>query len=372
MIPSEVSLRDKLVIDAYNKRIPLTGQFELTARCNLRCKMCYLCRSHTDKDAKAMELSAKDWILLAQEAREVGMLYLLLTGGEIFLRQDFKLIYEEINQMGFIVELFTNGTLITSEQAKWLGQIPPSSLAVTLYGGSVDTYHRVCGDGDAFNRAIRGIDHLMGAGVPVRLKTTVIRENYEDYNKISEIADERDIALGIVNYIAPRREGEGDNGFCSRLTAKELIEYDQRIAGYNPGMMEKHEDLHEEKSVEENVHIINQEVRNDLLKYHLEEEDPFGCSAGKREFWITWDGFMTPCGLMREPNTKPLEEGFHKAWDQLGEKCNKIPKCGDCMNCIWKDQCITCPARLKLETGFYDKKAPYLCGLAREFSVHYN
>ena len=68
--------------------IPVAGNFELTARCNFGCKMCYV----HDSDGTD-ELSADQWIEIGRQAVEKGMVFLLLTGGEPFLRKDFKEIY---------------------------------------------------------------------------------------------------------------------------------------------------------------------------------------------------------------------------------------------------------------------------------------
>jgi MoaA/NifB/PqqE/SkfB family radical SAM enzyme len=47
--------------------------------------MCYV----HDNENICGELSAKEWLDLGKEAAGCGMVYLLLTGGEPFLREDF-------------------------------------------------------------------------------------------------------------------------------------------------------------------------------------------------------------------------------------------------------------------------------------------
>ena len=74
---------------AAEHRQPVNGTFELTERCNLACQMCYVCQSPGDGALSARELSATQWLELARAAIENGMVFLLLTGGEVFLRSDF-------------------------------------------------------------------------------------------------------------------------------------------------------------------------------------------------------------------------------------------------------------------------------------------
>lgn len=39
-------------------------------------------------------------------------------------------------------------------------------------------------------------------------------------------------------------------------------------------------------------------------------DEKMGCMAGRSSFWMTWDGRMTPCGMMNEPVARPFEIGF--------------------------------------------------------------
>ena len=71
---------------AGSRGVPLSGTFELTSRCNLDCKMCYIHKRANDARAIQYEKSTEDWLALAEECQRAGMLILLLTGGEPFLR----------------------------------------------------------------------------------------------------------------------------------------------------------------------------------------------------------------------------------------------------------------------------------------------
>ena len=74
-------------------RQPVNGAFELTERCNLFCRMCYVRHPAHDAVRRQKELSASEWLRIAQDAVDNGMVFLLLTGGEVFLRPDFFDIY---------------------------------------------------------------------------------------------------------------------------------------------------------------------------------------------------------------------------------------------------------------------------------------
>ncbi len=82
------------------KRMPVSGTFELTPRCNLSCRMCYIHLSGAEQSARGRELTTEEWLSVGRQAVDAGMVYLLLTGGEPMLRKDFVTIYSEMVKMG--------------------------------------------------------------------------------------------------------------------------------------------------------------------------------------------------------------------------------------------------------------------------------
>src|SRR5210317_926730 len=102
------------------KRIPLGGSIEVTQRCNNNCVHCYNNLAAGDQDARGKELTFDEHCRIIDEIAGFGCLWLLFTGGEIFLRKDFLDIYTYAKQKGLIISLFTNGTLVTPEIADYL------------------------------------------------------------------------------------------------------------------------------------------------------------------------------------------------------------------------------------------------------------
>ncbi|MBO5128883.1 MAG: radical SAM protein, partial [Oscillospiraceae bacterium] len=60
--------------------LPIAGNFELTARCNFNCPMCYVHMTQEQVDAAGRELTARQWLDIAKAARDKGMVFALLTG----------------------------------------------------------------------------------------------------------------------------------------------------------------------------------------------------------------------------------------------------------------------------------------------------
>lgn len=97
---TEPRLSSYLHARACRSGTPLAGNFELTARCNFNCKMCYVHLTAEEQQRRGRELTADEWLAIAQEARSRGMLFLLLTGGEPLIRPDFRYILTELKKWG--------------------------------------------------------------------------------------------------------------------------------------------------------------------------------------------------------------------------------------------------------------------------------
>ena len=97
--------------------LPISGTFELTARCNFDCPMCYVHLKQEDIDAQGKELTAAQWIEMARQAKDAGMVFVLLTGGEPLLRPDFEEIYVSLIQMGLMVTISSYSVWLTVTEA---------------------------------------------------------------------------------------------------------------------------------------------------------------------------------------------------------------------------------------------------------------
>ncbi|AHF10341.1 MULTISPECIES: radical SAM protein [Dehalobacter] len=362
-----------LALESKKRKEFIASSFELTARCNLQCKMCYVRYAANDKQAKAKELTTEQWVRLAEEARDAGLLFLTLTGGEVLLRKDFKELYEKLMNLGLIIKIFTNGTLITPEFVNWLSRIPPKLVSITLYGASRDTYKKVTGFADGYDRATRAVDLLMDKGIPTEIKTTVTQYNRADFDEIHNFALKRKCVLGVVNYIAPVREGCNTASCECRLSPEELLNFEIHMTERGKIGFDNEIIGETEKTVNPNDDAVAEAMREILAsKAQTDENFAFQCMSGSCTGWVNWDGSMAPCGIMGEPKVYPLISGFQNAWVELKQKCAQIPVCKACKECEYQVLCEHCPGRLYQETGSYDKPAPYLCELAKRRTDYNN
>lgn len=101
--------------------IPFTILISPSMRCTLKCSGCYAARYSKKDDIPIEELDR-----IIGEARDLGVYYIIVLGGEPFINDYMLDIYEKYNDVMF--SPFTNGQLITSEIAdrlKKLGNVIP-------------------------------------------------------------------------------------------------------------------------------------------------------------------------------------------------------------------------------------------------------
>jgi radical SAM protein with 4Fe4S-binding SPASM domain len=330
-------------------RQPAHGAFELTGRCNLSCRMCYIRHAAGDMTQAARELPASAWLELARQAVDNGMVFLLLTGGEVFLRRDFFEIYEPLTRMGLVLALFTNGTLITQDIARRLAQAPPSRTEITLYGATATTYESVTGIPGSFAACCAGIEALVSHRIPLGLKTTITRQNVGELEAMRQMAHNWGLPFSAGWMLSKRPD----------LTHSEVEEY--RLAAADCITLE----ATDRASAHEWTEIA---LRETAAGSH----DNFYCHAGKAAFVINPAGEMNVCLVLAQPAVSPLEIGFSEAWKQLQQYVDAAPPpVSECRDCDALAYCGRCPAWSIMETGTLTEPVPYLCEIARARKERY-
>ena len=151
--------------------VPFQVTLELTYRCNLSCKHCYVDVPSRD------ELSFSEMKGILDQLARAGTLYLLLTGGEILVRHDFLAIARLARTLGFQLILLTNGTLMTPMMAEEIAKLKPLLVGVSLHGATPDTHDLITGRPGSFEATLRGTDLLRCSGVNVALHTVLMDSN---------------------------------------------------------------------------------------------------------------------------------------------------------------------------------------------------
>ena len=331
-------------------RYPMDGTFELTLRCNLRCKMCMFRR----EDSLTMEeLTAAQWIDLADQVAKAGTLSLLITGGEPLFRKDFTEIYAGIYPKGFLLALYTNATLVTDRVMETLRAMPPHRIGVTLYGTCNEDYKNICGLSDGFDRAMEGIEKLRTLPSALELRFTPTCDTIE---KIEEL-DKRIYDRFGIHPILSARVFKAVRGGCMqpetcRPSPRQTVDItwkqtEARLRNLIPEEFKKY---------------VKLEI-SDRCEYTEQTQTLLGCGAGMKSFTVTYDGKLLGCQLLDTFQTDALQEGFLPAWERFPETVQLPPHpCGDCE---YLETCTLCPAVAMAETGSFTGVPSYICEITK-------
>ena len=337
--------------------LPISGTFELTARCNFNCPMCYVHLTQEQVDAAGRELSAEQWLKLAEAARDKGMVFALLTGGEPLIRKDFFEIYHGMQAMGLVVSINSNGSMLKGAVLERFLEAPPARFNISLYGGSNDTYRKMCGI-PVYDQVKENIRNLRRAGVDVSLNLSITEFNRNDLERIHADAVEMDVNVRASSYMYPSIRVNGEQFGCgNRLSATDSAECSV-----------KWDTL---RFTEKEFLARAENMRNRIVEWEgcpVEEGEGVTCRAGSSSFWVTWDGRMLPCGMMQHPVAYPLEIGFEAAWEQIRRQTREIRTPAKCTGCEYRDLCGACSAVYYTETGKFDGVPEYVCRRAEEIA----
>jgi len=106
-----------------------------TMRCNLRCKGCYAGSYDTSSDLTTKEIDD-----IITQAKELGMYFFTISGGEPFTRKDLFDIWAKHDDCYF--QVYTNGTLITDEVADKLVELGNVAPMISIEGTPKETEYR--------------------------------------------------------------------------------------------------------------------------------------------------------------------------------------------------------------------------------------
>lgn len=338
-VPEAVAFVEAFNAKADRQRVPLSGSIELTRRCNLRCLHCYVGGSAAGGEP---ELDTRKMLSVIDEICEAGCLYLLLTGGEPLLREDFAEIYRHAKRSGLVVTVFTNATLVDEPTLEMFQEYPPYLVEVSLYGASAATYERITGVAGSYERCLRGVRGLLGRKIRVGLKTILMTENRAELHEIREIASGLGVKFRFDAEIFPRLDG-GEAPLGLRVAPLDAIREE-----FGDGEKLRQWQRYFEKT------------KGAPLSDRL-----YLCSAGVSSFHVSAGGSLQPC-LMVHGISHDLRDGsFSVGWRDVIPGISELMagESAQCTRCEKRHLCGYCPGFFALESGSERVRSEYLCAI---------
>lgn len=175
--------------------------WETTLACNLACRHC----GSSAGKARPRELDTREALALIDALAGLGTRELTFSGGEVFLRSDWRLLIERARQSGLDCLVVSNGLAITRPIADDLAGFAIGCVSLSIDGGAqvhdelrplnpaVDSDRAGTAVPSRFAALERAISNLKAAGVPVAAITQVSQKNLVELPTIAEFLGTRDV-----------------------------------------------------------------------------------------------------------------------------------------------------------------------------------
>ncbi len=240
----------------------------ITSSCNLHCAGCYSRANHATVDcAPQKQLTGGQWLDIFTEARELGVSFILLAGGEPLLRRD---VIEQAGKMQDVLfPILTNGTFI-DEAYMTLFDRCRNLLPVMSIEGSRETTDARRGEG-MYEKLVGNMDKLHRKGLIYGCSVTVTTENLDEV-----------LSDGFVRSLAEKG--------CKALFYVEFVPVTEEAAHLAPGDRER-EIL---SAGIDRLRAAYPEVV--FISFPGDEKSSGGCmAAGRGFFHINSHGGAEPC-----------------------------------------------------------------------------
>lgn len=337
---------------------PMIVDFNITKRCNLKCKYCY---ANADNYNTESELSLDEIKNILGELAQLNVQTIRLSGGEPLIRKDYCEIVNYCNELGLFVCTNTNGTLITEEIIKCFKKECVKNIGISLDSYIPSVHNKLRGEVFAFEKTLDGIHKMIDAGLVDKFAVviTLSNENIEIKNVEKLLDFLSNIGVKYVSFQYSVSVGRGeqfDNCMPDYNKWKNIVVwlYSNREVYASKHDIEYTINLTNESDCKFELFFPFAELgRVDLLKTvegaeSSNESEYISCQAGNTTIAITAEGKVYPCELMM--CYKELEAGdlrkttFFDIWnnsDVLNEIRNiKIDELnGICSSCSMKNVC---------------------------------
>ncbi len=169
--------------------------WNLTNVCNLYCKHCYSSANQN----KTGELSEEEIYQIIQKLKDVGVRFVILSGGEPLMREDIFRIAKKLKEQGMNTYLSTNGILIDEKN---LDEIKNCFDYVGIsIDGEPEIHDSFRGKKGSFDRSMHSIRLLRENGIRVGLRFTITPLTKKSIPFIFKLVEEEKIPKLYISHL---------------------------------------------------------------------------------------------------------------------------------------------------------------------------
>lgn len=245
-------------------KFPLIIKWNITSKCNLLCRHCFL-------NSYVEEPKLEKVIEIIKELNNKKVAAVCITGGEPLMRGDLEEIVQALHKNKIKTMIATNGTLLSEKRVNQLIKNGVTQYQISLDGHNKELNDYFRGKG-SFSKAIYAIKELKSKGAEVIIAHTLNKLNYVYFKNMIELAEELNSDILRFELFIPLGRGR---------TNQTLLELDNKSMQF---------------------------IRDEVMRAKAEKiimklptfNSRYGCGAGFFNCVINSDFTLSPCDMLAE------------------------------------------------------------------------
>lgn len=266
-LASKEARKKRINFESKGEHIPVFLMASITSNCNLFCKGCFARANNYCGETKRKMLSAQKWREIFNEAKELGVAFIILLGGEPLMRRD---VIEQASKVKEIVfPVFTNGTMINEDYFKLFNENRNLVPMLSIEGDKEETDDRR-GEG-TYSNLIEVMKNFKDKGILFGASITITTKNIDKVTSVE-----------FVNDLYEKG--------CQAITFVEYVPVTEESKNLAP--TDKERVILEDRQKQLRKRFENMVI----LSFPGDEKYSGGCiAAGRGFFHINIDGAAEPC-----------------------------------------------------------------------------
>lgn len=291
----------------------------LTRACNFKCIYCF----NASEKPYENELSGDEWCDVVEQAQQLGVFQVLVTGGEPTVHPEFTKILRKLNTSDMDFKLFTNGAYLTDEI---LDLLAGSSVQVSLDTADRDIHKQLTG-ADTFPKVTENMARLIKRGIPVSVKSVITTLNQDGTERLYHLCDNMGVDLLSIDKFDVSSSGRGDLDLRISDTQKQLL-------------------IESISNIKTNRTHLNINLQKDVW---TKPDDAIGCGAFRSSMILSGCGDLIGCEKIIDVPSMTIgnirENSLEDLWNspKIDEFLRNIRSTADtkCQNCSTFEKCRT-------------------------------
>ncbi|MCW5830569.1 MAG: radical SAM protein [Deltaproteobacteria bacterium] len=187
--------------------------------CNMHCPHCYAAAITRPDD---QDLGFEEGCHLLDDLRTIDAMAVIFSGGEPMLRRDILPLIRYAKKIGHRPQLSSNGVMITHEVARDLAAAGVEYVGISI-DGTQEFNDRYRGMEQGYERAFRGADASLAAGMKVGIRMTVSRQNSGQIHELLDEVVRRRIQRFYVSHLVYSGRARDDHSYDLSVTENRAL-----------------------------------------------------------------------------------------------------------------------------------------------------